>query len=136
LRRSNEELDTKRHEHGLISNAKLNDPSGLLAGILGEDIVKDRKTKHTTASGSVYDVEYDEFIVWPLVGDAGRWVLNPKMKNKAKDMGIISFRKYPFDTQPKRVTKDLYCKIIDMVDMHGGKVRRKVNRQEEKDGVR
>jgi hypothetical protein len=137
LRKSNADLDNKKADSGLASLANISDPEGLLSGIIGRDIVEERKLRHHTASGAVFNVEYDKWIIWPLLeGAPGRLVINPRKIKQGKELGILQWKPNPFEVSPKVVTQELYCQLIDMCDLLGNKVRRTVTRQEEKDGVR
>lgn len=89
----------------------------------------------------VYDLEYDEWIVWAKQrGLSPRLQINPRMVKDGLRRGILTYRQHGFELQPIRITSRFYRKLLTykhrLNTEVGWSLKRRLTSFEEKDGVR
>uniref|UniRef100_A0A2V0RGS9 Uncharacterized protein n=1 Tax=viral metagenome TaxID=1070528 RepID=A0A2V0RGS9_9ZZZZ len=80
------------------------------------------------------DYAYQEWMVF-AAKPVERWVIPKHLLAKARKLGILK-KQIGFEYQPERVTRACLEEICQEVHRTGGSVRRRLDRKEEKDGVR
>ena len=95
-----------------------------------------QKSAAKDVNGRTFDIDHDEFLVMPKLlkqRKAGRYVITSNRNLVAEGIkrGIIEWRSYPFEFSRKRVSAPLYAEIRKIAD-----IKRRINSNEEKNGVR